>query len=213
MTTAEVCRLALNLARNASYAVFPQRLTRDGKKVPTTPNGFYDASKDPDAIKRLWREHPGPLIGIATGARSGVSVVDIDQKHRPAFMWWVEHVDQLLPTRCFRSRSGGLHLYYTDPQGVIRCSTGGTNRLPRGVDTKGEGGCATYWFATGLECKDHSPPAPWPAWLAAAITKPEPPPFNPKVSDDRAIDGLIKHVATTKEGNRNAWRRQRDRAP
>jgi len=204
MTMAEICQLAVNLACNAGYAVFPQRLTRDGKKIPTTPNGFYDASKDPDLIKGLWREHPGPLIGIATGARSGVSVVDIDQKHRPAFMWWVEHVDQLVPTRCFRSRSGGLHLYYTDPQGVIRCSTGGTNGLPRGVDTKGEGGCATFWFAAGFECKDHSPPAEWPEWLAAAMTKPEPRSFIPKISDDRAIDGLIKHVAAATEGNRNA---------
>jgi hypothetical protein len=46
-------------------------------KSPACPHGFRDASRDPAAILQLWHRFPGPLIGIATGAVSGVWVVDV----------------------------------------------------------------------------------------------------------------------------------------
>jgi hypothetical protein len=70
----EACRAAVNPVRNCDYAVFPCSQS----KTPSRPKkdggrGFHDASKDPDEIAQLWRRWPGPLIGVATGAVSGVA--------------------------------------------------------------------------------------------------------------------------------------------
>src|SRR5690348_8219772 len=73
LTADEAAQLAANLACNRGYAVFPCR----ADKTPATPRGFKDAVRQPDAIFGLWRSCPGPLIGIATGEVSGVSVLDI----------------------------------------------------------------------------------------------------------------------------------------
>src|SRR5690242_9476568 len=128
----EVMTIAQNLARNCGYAVFP---CREDKK-PATPHGFKDASKDPDEIAELWRRFPGDLIGVATGAASGVSVLDVDVKHDAARAWWRQH-EQLLPTtRTYRTRGGGMHLYFRHSDGVK--NTEGI--LAEGVDTRGSGG-------------------------------------------------------------------------
>jgi len=45
-----------------------------------------------------------PLIGIATGAVSGVDLLDADTaKREPAREWWHRHHAQVPPTRTFRS--------------------------------------------------------------------------------------------------------------
>src|SRR5690242_17245034 len=79
----QVCRLAQNIARNCGYAVHPVR----EDKRPASPNGFYNAEREPAKIADLWRRHPGPLVGIACEA-SGISVLDIDIKHPEAVSWW-----------------------------------------------------------------------------------------------------------------------------
>src|SRR5271166_1504736 len=80
MNTAVVVRLATNLARNCGYRVFP--CSTD--KKPTLKGWPERASTDAAMIERLWREHPGPLIGIVCGERSGVDVLDLDVKHDAA---------------------------------------------------------------------------------------------------------------------------------
>ena len=96
---------------------------------------------------------------FATGLRSGVSVLDIDVKHADALGWWQRYASFLPPTRAFRTRSGGIHLYFQHRPGV-------TNKARQGVDVRGEGGFIISWFAAGLECLDHTPPALWPDWPA-----------------------------------------------
>ena len=86
------CRLAQNLAIACHYAVFPC----SANKKPTRPSednvlhGFHDATMDPDEIAWLWRNWPGELIGVATGAVSQLWVIDIDVKHREGCDWWRE---------------------------------------------------------------------------------------------------------------------------
>ena len=196
---AEACRLAINLARNAGFAVFPCR----DDKSPACPHGFKDASRDPTAILRLWHRWPGELVGIATGNVSQVWVLDIDQKHHTAWDWWRANHHRLLPTRVYQTRSGGLHLYFRDGTGTS-CTTG---RICRGVDTRGDGGYVVYWFAAGLTCHDHSPPAPWPAWLRAALSPPGPTAAVPRTHPapaETAVAGIVRRVAEAHEGERNA---------
>jgi hypothetical protein len=196
----EVCQLTQNLARNCGYAVFPC----GEDKRPTTPHGFKDASTDPDRIAWLWQHYPGPLIGIATGSRSGFSVLDIDRKHPEAVLWWQNSHLLLLPARTFATRSGGLHLHLLHREGV----TNSQGKICRGVDTRGEGGYAIYWFAAGFDCFDHTAPQPWPAWLLDELTRR--PALPPQAStparlhsDDRAIDGIVRRLTSAREGERN----------
>jgi hypothetical protein len=45
------------------------------RKNPTTPQGYKDATRDPDALRELWHRYPGPLIGVVTGEMSGLNVL------------------------------------------------------------------------------------------------------------------------------------------
>jgi hypothetical protein len=195
----EVAQIAINLARNAGYATFP---CRDDKR-PACPHGFKSASTDPATISRLWWDHPGPLIGIATGSASNVDVLDLDVKADAALVWWRANEPRLPVTRAYRTRSGGVHLYFRHAAGV-GCSAG---KLAAGVDIRGDGGYIISWFAAGLPCLDPSPPADWPACLLDQLRpRPAPAPARqpPSARGDRAIDGALRLVATAAEGERNA---------
>jgi hypothetical protein len=67
---------ALTLARNG-MSVFPCRV-RD--KRPATANGCTDATRDLDQIRAWWQQDENFNIGIATGDKSGVFVLDIDNE-------------------------------------------------------------------------------------------------------------------------------------
>jgi hypothetical protein len=212
-TPADVCRMAQSLAHNCGYAVFPCRLVirPDGKvdKPPARPereggHGFHDATKDPDEIAWLWRRWPGSLIGIATGLKSDLAVVDVDRKHPPALTWWQDNHARLLPTRCYRTYSEGLHLHYRHRPGIGITQ----GKLALGVDTRGEGGYVICWFAYGLPCLDPTPPAAFPDWLHHALTyKPPAPPREVRArraaDPDRAIVGILRKLAEAREGQRN----------
>jgi hypothetical protein len=134
--SAEVAQLAMNIARNCGYHVFPVL----ENKAPATPNGFLDAEGQLDAIANLWQCHPGPFIGVATGAKSGVSVLDVDsgswaadekpaiiEKHEAARWWWRKNASRIPPTRIYGTRSGGLHVVFQHRPGVA-CTQGWRSR-------------------------------------------------------------------------------------
>ena len=196
---AEVAQIAQNLARNCNFAVSP---CKEGK-MPATPHGFKDATNDPEAVAELWRRFPGPLIGVATGEVSGVAVLDLDAKHDAARAWWSQNRQRMPATRRYRTRSGGMHLYFRHRPGVA-CSGG---KITLGVDTRGDGGYVIHWFAAGLPCLDHSPPAPWPQWLFDMLHPPAPMrvPYDKPMAGDgsAAIEALIRTVRAAAEGERN----------
>jgi Bifunctional DNA primase/polymerase, N-terminal len=203
----EVCQLAQNLARNCGYACFPC----SENKTPTRPksqggSGWKDGSTDPERIAWLWQRWPGPLIGVATGPASGLDVVDLDVKHDPARAWWQTYGERMPQTRRQRTRSGGVHFYLLDAPN-IGCSVGRGDLL--GVDIRGNGGYIIHWFSAGLPCLDHSPPAPWPAWLSQAVLPPPPKPIRARVNTPArnvgaAIAGILRTVSSAPEGQRNA---------
>jgi hypothetical protein len=205
---AEALHCAQNLARNLDWHVFPCRAT----KAPATPHGFRDASKDADIITELWRRYPGPLVGIATGSASNLAVLDLDMKHSEALRWWRDNESRLPVTRSFRTRSGGVHLYFQHAPGV-RCSVG---RPVPGIDARGDSGYVLHWFAAGFPALDESPLAPWPAWLTAALAPPRTPAPPPAIrASDAAIDAIVGKVANAQPGTRNCvayWGASRLRA-
>lgn len=198
-TPAEACRLAQNLATRRGYAVFPVR----EDKTPRLKEWQKHACRDPAGIAQLWRQCPDPLVGIATGAASGVWVLDIDVKHQTAIDWWHLARTRLLPTLVYRTRSGGLHCYYRDG-GEQRNNAG---LLARGVDVRGNGGYVVSWFCAGYECLEHADTAPWPAWLAQLLARPVAAVAGRSrpvaTGGDGSLRGILDKLAGAQEGDRN----------
>jgi Bifunctional DNA primase/polymerase, N-terminal len=197
---AEVVVIAQNLARNCGWPVFPCGLKT---KAPTRPGaeggcGFKDASTVPDEIEWLWSNWPGELIGIATGAVSGIDVLDVDAKHAIALKWWAAASKRIPPTRTYRTRGGGFHVYFQHAAGI--CNT--QSKLALGVDTRGSGGYIVHWFGAGFECIDHAPIAPWPTWLRAAVLW-----QPPKVE----LSARVLHADHADTGNQRHHPRSRQR--
>lgn len=149
-----------------------------GAKEPLTNHGFKDAATDPELIQRWWRENPEANVAIATGADSGVIVVDVDMDIEKAkdgetalAALQAKH-GKLPPTLTVRTPRGGRHLYFQHPGGDVRvqCST---DKLGIGLDVRGDGGYVIappsrtekgkyFW-----ECKEAV--ADLPTWLLNLI--------------------------------------------
>lgn len=112
------------------WAVFP---LVPGWKTPLTAHGFLDATKKRSQIIAWWKSTPNANIGIATGAVSGIIVVDVDD------LRGLRDLKQLTgdtSTLTSRTQSGGLHLIYEHP-GV---RVGNRQNFISGVDLRGDGG-------------------------------------------------------------------------
>ena len=104
-------------------------------KVPATEHGVKDATTDLEIIKAWWHERPDCNIAIATGAASGIFVLDVDGAE--------------LELHCLETKYGGLpatvevvtprgrHIYFKMPDVPVRNSAG---KIAEGVDVRGEGG-------------------------------------------------------------------------
>lgn len=60
------------------WSVFPVK----PDKTPYTPHGFKDATNDYEKAVKLFAQYPDALIGVATGAISGIEVLDVDVKRQ-----------------------------------------------------------------------------------------------------------------------------------
>jgi hypothetical protein len=105
-----------------------------------TCHGFYAATRDPKAIRRMLLLTPYGMLAVRTGAASGLVVVDVDPD-KGGMGSLAELVKRGLcpPTRFVRTGSGGLHLYYRHPGShtKIRCSQ---SEIAPGIDIKADGG-------------------------------------------------------------------------
>jgi hypothetical protein len=151
-------------------------------------------------------DHATPR-GVAAGSSGSPAPRESSggRKHDAARAWYAENCDRLPAIRTFRTRSGGTHFYFRHRAGVRNTA----GKIAEGVDTRGGGGFAISWFAAGLPCLDHSPPALWPAWLLKLLL---PPPVQPVMrrplgalpNTEAAIAGILQTVSGAPEGQRNA---------
>jgi bifunctional DNA primase/polymerase-like protein len=161
-----------------------------GRNRPLTRRGFYDASRDPDMIRRWWSSWPDARIGMPTGRASGRWVLDIDVKRPEAngFDTLEDLGHALLPeTPMAHTASGGLHVYFNAADRELKCSAG---LLGPGLDVRGDGGYVIvpspesgyewdpFWNFDTVE------PVPAPAWL-----------WPPKPARPSIAAGPIKPVA------------------
>ena len=175
-------------------------------KRPTCPHGFKEATRDATALRALWREYPGQLIGVPTGAVTGIFVLDVDTaKHDTAAEWLERYASYLPETRSHRTRSGGLHLLFKH-RGGLRNSQA---KLALGIDTRGDGGFILWWPAAIEHGHHRAPLAELPDWLVEALTPPKPEtrpavqrPKTPEAAKAK-IEGIVGAVAAACEGQRN----------
>lgn len=160
----------------------------NGLKRPLMDGGFKVASDDPTTIRQMFDDRNALMIGMPTGSRSGLVVVDVDIKNgAKGDEWLQQHAGQLPPTRTHKTRSGGLHLLFRAPAGIeVRNSA---SRVAPGVDVRGEGGYVVVPPSPGYSVADHTEAAEMPAWLVELCLKPrvvEPPrePERPRRHDD-----------------------------
>ena len=135
--TQDLAAAARSLAA-AGVPVFP--CESDGKR-PLTRRGFLDATSDPEQVAQWWSRTPEANIGLATGAPSGVVVVDVDV-HGPVdgrVAWRRASSEGLVDGAglLVRTPTGGAHTYFPATSGTEQRSWQAANA---GVDFRGDGG-------------------------------------------------------------------------
>ncbi|MEX5632139.1 bifunctional DNA primase/polymerase [Parafrankia sp. FMc2] len=134
-TTHELLGAALRYAR-LGWPVVP--LLPRGKR-PILPDWTNAASTDRDVIRGWWARWPDANVGIATGPRSGLAVLDLDPRSGGAeSLTELETRVGLLPgTAMVVTGSDGVHFYYRHPGVKV---TSRAHSLGRGLDVKADGG-------------------------------------------------------------------------
>jgi len=163
------------------WAVFP---CIAGGKIPATPDGFYSATNDPKEVERLFKKYPNSNIGLATGDKSGLFVVDIDIKNNAqGDISWHELIKiygEIPHTIEAITWSGGRHILFQFPENkAIGCKTG----IRKGIDIKSQGGYIVIApskfngkeYAWEVSCHPETTPlAPAPQWLLDLVKENRP---------------------------------------
>jgi hypothetical protein len=197
------------------------------------------ATTDPDRIRAAW-SRGSYNVGLATGP-AGLCVIDLDtakpddkvpDRWREAGATNGEDVLAIvaseagheLPgdTLTVRTPSGGLHLYYAVPAGVVLRKTEGERGRGLGwkIDTRAWGGQVLAPGSIGpgsggrYEYLYDTTPAPLPGWLLDRLTPAEPPPapvvpIRPSTGRrsrylEAALRAEAAKVADAPNGQRNA---------
>lgn len=213
-------RAALAYAAEFGWAVMPlhtptvegcscrQASCESVGKHPRTMNGLKGATTDAEQIRAWWRIWPDANVGIATGATSGLVVVDVDGPEGEAALDALGGVP-LTPTVL---TGKGRHLYFLHPGGEVRNSAG---RLGAKVDTRGDGGYVvappsvhasgaryTWDRARELSPRDCAL-APLPAAILAALERPRAAPGGASGVSGGGTAALIPLMGAVPNGQRN----------
>lgn len=108
-------------------------------KHPMTRTGVKSATTDETMIRRWWEAAPEANIGIATGAESGVWVLDVDEKSGgyESLMKLLEKYGDFSDTWKASTGGGGTHIYFRHPGLNVANAVG---KVARGIDVRGDGG-------------------------------------------------------------------------
>ena len=143
-------------------------------KHPRTRYGVKDATTDLETIRQWWQKWPNANIGIPTGKKSGIFVLDIDPKSGGHYS--LEDLEdaygELPGTLKQRTGSNGAHRIFRYPEVRIKNST---SEIGRGLDIRSDGGyivAAPSLHASGNRYEWHginTPIEDAPDWLIALI--------------------------------------------
>lgn len=176
------------------WPVFP---VAPSGKVPLTKNGFKDASTDETRIREWWNEWPTANIAVVTGSRSGLLVLDVDDRHggEESLHELVTPAD--IPETPTSQTGGGGHHYMFALNGTLY---GNRTAILPGLDIRGEGGYVVVppsAHASGMQYVWELEPgetalAPIPEWL------------TPLLSEKRHETATVAAGENIPHGSRNA---------
>lgn len=122
--------------------------------------GFHFATTDQSIIASWSTTFPNALIGIRTGAASGLYVLDVDCKNEKDGLNTLSRINWKIPeTASEQSKSGGYHHYFQIPHDQTKQYKSDAGILGEGLDRKGDGGYVV-WCGADLS-KPLSPPPVW----------------------------------------------------
>jgi hypothetical protein len=167
-----VIRAALAYARKGLH-VFP---LWPGTKKPRTAHGYKDASVDPFVITGWWGSEPELNIAVATGAASGVFVVDIDDIDAEGELRNLEARNGTLPSTVESITGRGRHIWFRHPGVPIKNTA---SVIASKIDSRGDGGFVVVPPSLHPSGKRYSWSvdsakafAPAPDWLIEKIATP-----------------------------------------
>ena len=201
---------ALSYARN-NWPVFPLH----GKIPFKDSRGYKDATTNEAQIRTWWSQHPTANIGLATGERSGIIVLDIDPPEGHFSLKELQAKHAPLPdTRRVRTANKGLHYYFQYPQDgeVYKNAVGLQGNI--GIDVRATGGYVVlppsklYGRLSYVWGNPETPIAPLPMWLKDMIVtaqqQREEIPQGVRFADSPGEYWLAQALQKAHEGNRNA---------
>src|SRR6516162_259501 len=163
---------ALKYARHGT-PIFP---VDPADKSPLCAHGFHDATANERQVRRWWRRWPNAMIGMPTGPRTRIWVLDVDAEliatHPMARLYAIH--GPLPNTAASDTPRGGMHFFFRWDGANIRNSIG---KLGPGVDVRGVGGYvvippsvrsdgkAYCWNTTNTKAAEA------PSWLVEEILK------------------------------------------
>lgn len=186
-------------------------------KHPMTVNGLKDATADAEIIRGWWKRWPTASIGVATGAASGIVVLDNDPRHggNESLEKVMDEFGELPETVEAKTGGGGSHYIFAHPGRYVKNSVGanGWVKMP-GLDIRGDGGyivaapslhiCGAAYAWAQLASPHEISPAAMPQWLLDRMDRPAPKPAPTANSqNDKAAYWLGKYLAMANYGNRN----------
>jgi len=181
---AALCRLggllcaALIYAVRLGFRIVPAKLEPYFR--PLVPNWPEAASRDPEVIRGWWSRWPDAAVCAATGAGSGVVVLDLDVKNGVDGCATLRAIEEkygpIGPTWVATTPSGGQH-HYVQHQGGDQFVSNQVHR-DLGMDVRGDGGLVVLppsARSTGAYAWQRSPfdtalAAP-PYWLGALTSR------------------------------------------
>jgi uncharacterized protein YdaU (DUF1376 family) len=109
-------------------------------KVPLVKDWPEKASADAEVIRELWSSNEEASVGVVTGAKSGVFVIDVDDKldgRGSASLIELERTYGPLPTTLVARTGNGLHFYFRHPGFPVKNRV---SKLGPGLDVRGDRG-------------------------------------------------------------------------
>lgn len=148
-------------------------------KHPRTEHGLSEASTDEKQVKDWWSKWPDANIGILTGERSGLIILDVDVRDNgPLSLGQLRKQYKDFPqTLTVRTPTGGRHFYFSYPAGL---QIGNKISFRKGLDIRANGGFVVAPISIGANGRRYewiNPSvdiADIPAWLIEIILAPKP---------------------------------------
>ena len=140
------------------------------QKVPLVKAWPTAASTSESQVRRWWEQYPDAGIGIVTGERSGLLVVDVDPRNIEDPRAVAAVLDAMPRTRTHATGGGGRHYLFRHVAGVKNGS------IIHGIDIKADGGFivappSIHSSGKPYTVSDSSPVAALPAELVECLPR------------------------------------------